>query len=220
MSRANGGPIAVWTDFGGVLTPPIAETMADFGRRVGVAPDVMRAAMIAVGDDHGTDLMAPLDIPLMTEQAWSREVERKLRDGWGVEVDLSNFADKWFAGRPANDEWVQRLLELHARGCFVGLLSNMVPTWERHWRAMVPAEALFDDIVFSYLAGCRKPEREIFDIAARRAGMPESRCVLVDDLRGNCDGAEAAGWQAVHFTTATAAWPLVEAAIDALAAVV
>ncbi len=213
MSRADDRRLAVWTDFGGVLTPPVAETMADFGRLVGVDPVTFRAAMVAVGAAHGTDMMAPLDIPLMTEQEWSREVERMLIGRWGVEVDLSNFASKWFADRPANAEWVACLRELRARGCFVGLLSNMVPTWESHWRAMVPAGELFDGIVFSYLEGCRKPGREIFDLAARRSVTPPSRCVLVDDLPGNCDGATAAGWHAVHFTTAALAWPLVEAMI-------
>lgn len=218
MSWVHGGRMAVWTDFGGVLTPPVSETLVDFARRVGVAPDVLRAAMVAVGAAHGTDMMAPLDTPLMTEEEWTGEVEKMLRVGWSVEADLSHFADKWFADRPANEEWVTCLRDLRARGCFVGLLSNMVPTWERHWRAMVPPDGLFDDLVFSYLAGCRKPGTEIFALAARRAGLPPSKCVLVDDLPANCRGAEAAGWHAVHFTTAAEAWPLVTGLVGRVAA--
>jgi putative hydrolase of the HAD superfamily len=210
MSLVDGGQVAVWTDFGGVLTPPVSQTMADFSRRVGVEPHAMRSAMVAVGVAHGTDMMAPLDTPLMTENEWASEVERMLRTCWGVDADLSHFADKWFAGRPANQEWVACLRDLRARGCFVGLLSNMVPTWERHWRAMVPPDGLFDDLVFSYLVGFRKPEAEIFELAAQRAGIPPSRCVLVDDLPANCRGAEAAGWHAVQFTTAAEAGTLVE----------
>lgn len=219
MSGLRGGQVAVWTDFGGVLTPPVSETLADFGQRLGVAPDVLRAAMVAVGAAHGTDMMAPLDTPLMTEDEWTHEVERTLRAGWGVDADLSHFADRWFADRPANEEWVACLRDLRTQGCFVGLLSNMVPAWERHWRALVPPDGLFDDLVLSYLVGSRKPEAEIFALAARRAGVPPSNCVLVDDLPVNCRGAEAAGWHAVHFTTTAEAWPLVEGLVARGAAV-
>jgi 3-oxoacyl-[acyl-carrier-protein] synthase-3 len=210
MSAAADGQVAVWTDFGGVLTAPVSETLADFSRRVGVDATVLHAAMVAVGAAHGTDMMAPLDTPLMTENEWTSEVERMLRTNWGVDADLSDFADNWFANRQANAGWVACLQEFRAQGCFVGLLSNMVPSWEQHWRAMVPPEGLFDDLVLSYLVGCRKPEAGIFKLAARRAGIPPSSCVLVDDLPANCRGAEAAGWHAVDFTTAAEARPLVE----------
>lgn len=210
----DGAVRAVWTDFGGVLTPPVAETMRDFGLRVGVTPEALGEAMAEVGRSHGTDSMAPLDTPLVSEVEWSRQVERVLRDRFKTNVDLSGFADKWFAGRPANGAWVAELRRLRAEGWFVGLLSNMVPSWDAHWRAMVPAEEVFDDVVCSYEVGCRKPEPEIFALAARRAGVPPEACVLVDDLEVNCAGARAAGWQAVFFTSAEDAAARVAAMLE------
>ena len=63
-------------------------------------------------------------------------------------------------------------------------------------------EDLFDEVVLSFSAGARKPGREIYELAALRAGVPPGGCLLVDDTAKNCAGAVAAGWQAVHFTDA------------------
>ena len=53
--------------------------------------------------------------------------------------------------------------------------------------------ALFDAIVISAEVGLHKPQPEIYELAAERVGVPPERCVFVDDLRENCEGAEAAG---------------------------
>lgn len=190
---------AIWTDFGGVLTPPVSETMASFAARLGTTAELLHSAMEQVGRSLGTDMMAPLDTPLLTEQQWARQVEQVLLAHHGVRTDLSNFGARWFEGRPANQHWVQFLLALRAAGWFVGMLSNMVPSWEEHWRRMVPASQLFDAVISSHQVGCRKPELAIFELAAARAGVAPDQCVLVDDLEANCIGARAAGWQAVHF---------------------
>ncbi|MGH8922550.1 MAG: HAD family hydrolase [Actinomycetes bacterium] len=192
---------AVWTDFGGVLTPPVSHTLAVFCEPLGIVPATMLAAMRAVGNSYGTDMMGPLDIPLLTEEQWARRVEQVLRSDHGVTVDLSNFADRWFTDRETNLTWLDTLRRLRAEDVFVGMLSNMVPSWDRHWRQMVPPQGLFDDVVLSFEVGHRKPDPGIFELAAKRAGLAPERCVLVDDLDKNCAGARALGWQAIHFTS-------------------
>ena len=196
--------LAVWTDFGGVLTPPVDVTFRDFGARTGVPPHALQEAMRLVGEAHGTDAMGVLDIPLLGEPDWAREVERVLERDFGLDADLSSFGDLWFAGRPANQDWLDELTALRARGHYVGMLSNLPPSWERHRRYMVD-DAHFDGIVCSHAVGCRKPEPEIFRLAAERAGRVPGQCVLVDDLEKNCAGAVAAGWQAVRFHDAAQA---------------
>ncbi|MET8698623.1 HAD family phosphatase [Kitasatospora sp. NPDC058032] len=199
---AAGTVSAVWTDFGGVLTPPVAEDTAVFCARQGMTPEQFQGAMRIVGERYGTDPMGPLDTPLVTEDVWAAEVQAVLAEEYGVRTDLSGFADRWFGGRSGNPAWERWLRAAHGDGVFVGLLSNMPPAWDVHWRRMVPPEGLFDDLVMSFEVGSRKPEPEIFALAAERAGVDPARCVLVDDLEKNCAGARAAGWQAVHFTDA------------------
>ncbi|GAB1643578.1 HAD family hydrolase [Krasilnikovia sp. MM14-A1259] len=193
---------AVWTDFGGVLTPPVAQTLERFCADARVPVEEFQRAMRAVAQDCGVaDPMAPLDTPLLDQRAWEVRMERELA-GAGVPADLSDFPQRWFADRAINDTWVATLRRLRAAGVFVGLLSNMPPAWDRYWRDMVAPE-LFADLVLSFEVGVRKPEPAIFAVAGDRAAVPPQQCVLVDDLPANCAAARSAGWQAVCFSDTT-----------------
>ncbi|NYI04066.1 HAD family hydrolase [Allostreptomyces psammosilenae] len=193
---------AVWTDFGGVLTPPISQDVDDFCRREGIPGDAFRRAMATVAEPFGGDVMAPLDTPLIPEEEWASRVSEALHAEVGQRVDLSDFGERWFAGRRTNQRWLAHLRELRASGVFLGLISNMPPAWDRQWRRMVPPEGLFDAVVLSFQVGARKPDAAIFAAAVERSGLPPERCVLVDDLAANCAGAEAVGWRSVHFLDA------------------
>ncbi len=52
-------------------------------------------------------------------------------------------------------------------------------------------------MVISGEVGLHKPEPEIFELGAQRVGLAPAECVFVDDLRENCEGAEAVGMTAV-----------------------
>lgn len=208
------GVRAIWTDFGGVLTPPIEVTMTAFCQRMNLEPRTMQRAMHAVARRYGTDVMAPLDTPLVSEGEWVRQVEEVLLSEHGVRADLSGFADKWFAGRQTNEEWLAILHGLRSRGIRLGMLSNMVPSWDEHWRRMVPPEDLFEEVVLSFEVGYRKPEQGIFDLAAARMGLEPAQCLLIDDLEANCRGAVDANWQAILFTDARESAARVTAALE------
>ncbi|MEV2274694.1 HAD family phosphatase [Nocardiopsis sp. NPDC049922] len=191
---------AVWTDFGGVLTPPIAETMRNFCQRTGIDAHALLTVIGEVTESFGTDdYMEPIDTPIVTEAEWLARIGVLLRERHGIDRRLTTLADDWFKDRETNHAWVERLEGLRSRGLFVGMLSNMVPTWDAHWRRMVDVTALFDDVVLSFEVGARKPQAAMFELAARRAGVDPGRCLLVDDIERNCEGARAAGWHAVHF---------------------
>lgn len=211
-------PEAIWVDFGGVLTPPAVELLSAFCRRAGVAPEQLVVATVAVARAYGSDdPMEPLEVPLVDEASWGAQVARELRERFGVNVDMSSFAERWLDGHSADGTWLERLPALRGRGHFVGLLSNMMPSFEPHWRSIAPPERLFDDVVLSFDVGLRKPQREIFELAARRAGAEPRDCVLVDDLDRNCDAARAAGWRAIRCLDARAAIGELEALVGAAA---
>lgn len=206
---------AVWTDFGGVLTPPISRSLDALCARLGVQPDVLGAALWKVTRRYGTDdVMLLLDTPLVAEAAWLAQVSAELLTS-GVRLEIPSLATAWFGDREVNRRWLERLRSARAAGMFVGLLSNMIPAWDAYWRRMVPPEGLFDDVVLSFEVGHRKPAREIFELAARRSGIPPEESMLVDDLAKNCDGARDAGWRAVHFTDTAAAIATVDRMIGA-----
>ena len=96
---------------------------------------------------------------------------------------------------------------LSRSGCGLGILSN---TCGPHWDHLTRTAGYgvlttgIDTIVLSHEVGCRKPEREIFDIAARMAGVAPERIFFTDDIPEHVHAARAAGWDAEVFTGATA----------------
>jgi putative hydrolase of the HAD superfamily len=201
---------AVWTDFGGVLTPPIAHTMMAFCRKHGFDPAAVGAAAARVTARYGTDdVMLPIDTPLVSEREWLQQIA----DEMGLVEAPVTMADSWFDGRETNQAWLDQLATLRASGVFVGLLSNMVPAWDEHWRRMIDP-ALFDDVVLSFEVGMRKPSPGIFALALERSGTTAEETVFVDDLAGNCEGATACGWTAIHFTDTAAAIDQLDALLE------
>lgn len=207
---------AVWTDFAGVLTPPLEHTMAVFSSRIGISPTVLMKAVQKVTEDYGTaDFMLPLDTPLITEERWLQEVAARLPDEDRPKLPVGTIADLWFDERPANQAWITELRQLRDRRLFVGVLSNMMPTWDPYWRRMIPVDELFDDVILSFQVGCRKPQRDIYELAAARAGVTPMECVFIDDTLVNCEGARDAGLTAIHFTETTDAIRQLESVLEA-----
>ena len=81
-----------------------------------------------------------------------------------------------------------------AAGVRTGLVSNSLGSG-RYDREAFPE--LFDGVVISGEVGFHKPQPEIYRLGAERIGLPPEECVFVDDLRENCEGAEAAGMTAI-----------------------
>lgn len=69
--------LAVWTDFGGVLTPPIAHTMGTFCTTQGIDPQALQQALGKVTARYGTsDIMEPIDTPSSPRRSGSRRSPR------------------------------------------------------------------------------------------------------------------------------------------------
>src|SRR5690606_19842598 len=69
---------------------------------------------------------------------------------------------------------------------------------------------LFDAWVISHEVGLRKPDPEIYAIAAERIGVEPEGCVFVDDLGGNLKPARAMGMATVKHASASATIPALE----------
>lgn len=97
-------------------------------------------------------------------------------------------------------EPLQQLLQWAAGNYRVGLLSNIMPGLVA---ALTKAGKLpdvrFDVVVDSSQVGVIKPEPQIYEIAAREAGVPAEEIMLIDDTRANLIAAERAGWKTLIF---------------------
>lgn len=95
------------------------------------------------------------------------------------------------------------LRALHDRGVRLVALTNWSAETIHHGPEVFPEVFdLFDDIVVSGAECVAKPDREIFQILARRLTHPIGGVFYVDDSLRNVDAARAAGMDAVRFTDA------------------
>ena len=95
------------------------------------------------------------------------------------------------------------LRALHDRGVRLVALTNWSAETIHHAPEVFPEVFdLFDDIVVSGAERVAKPDREIFEILARRLAHPIDGVFYVDDNLRNVDAARDAGMDAVLFTDA------------------
>lgn len=111
-------------------------------------------------------------------------------------------------------ETVALIERLAAAGHRLFYLSNMPAPFADHLRRSHAVLAKFADGVFSSQVHLLKPQREIFDLAARRFGLAPGELVFIDDVAYNVEAAAALGWRAIEFRGAGDC----EAALGALAA--
>ncbi|WP_194791925.1 HAD family hydrolase [Pseudomonas sp. UFMG81] len=194
---------AIWFDFGGVLSPSIAELYRVYEGKTGVNRQQMEAAMHEVARPLGVQFQAPIELALMTQVQWGRamsEALRKLNPGIDLSrCDFDNHGEQWFADHEVNPHMFELFHEVKAAGVKAAILTNNTVEWETPWRRMVGLDDVTDCIIDSCKVGLRKPDPRIFALAARELGVEDQGCVLIDDVEENCEAARAAGWQAIHF---------------------
>ena len=126
-----------------------------------------------------------------------------LKDEW-VDKLTSAYVSAVFEVPPyLNPDAEEVLPWLKNRGSRLGLICNtgITPgTALRQLLAEGGVAGYFDVMIFSNEAGIRKPDPEIFHLAAQELGVEPSQAVHVgDNLRVDVWGAKNAGFKAIHF---------------------
>jgi FMN hydrolase / 5-amino-6-(5-phospho-D-ribitylamino)uracil phosphatase len=91
--------------------------------------------------------------------------------------------------------------ELRERGIEMHTLSNY-PVWYRVIEEKLRLSRYLRWTFVSCLAGVQKPRPEAYTAAAGAVKRPPGACLLIDDSRENCAGAERAGMPAIWFRSA------------------
>jgi putative hydrolase of the HAD superfamily len=174
-------------DFGGVLTTNVFDSFRDFCVAEGMDPDAIKRLFRE--DPRARELVRRLETGELGEDDFGERFGELLgidrRDG---------LVDRMFGGLRPDEQMLGALRRARAAGIRTGLVSNSMGAG-RYDRAAFPE--LFDGVVISRDVGMHKPQPEIFRLGAERAGVPPEECVFVDDLRENCEGAEAVGMTAI-----------------------
>ncbi|MEN6425593.1 MAG: HAD family phosphatase [Phycisphaerales bacterium] len=86
---------------------------------------------------------------------------------------------------------------LRKQGCKTSLLSNTeVPAMEFFLELRYDA---FDAATFSCAEGVVKPQRDIYEIAARSLGLAPAQCVFIDDKPEFVEGARTVGMKGIVY---------------------
>jgi putative hydrolase of the HAD superfamily len=174
-------------DFGGVLTSNVFDSFRQFCVAEGLDPDAVKRLFRE--EPRALELVRGLETGALGEDVFGE------RFGELLEVDeRTGLVDRMFGGVRPDEEMIAAVRRARAQGVRTGLVSNSMGAG-RYDRSTFPE--LFDGVVISGDVGLHKPDPEIFLLGARRAGVSPDRCVFVDDLRENCEGAEAVGMTAV-----------------------
>jgi len=174
-------------DFGGVMTTSVWDSFADFCREKGLEEGTVKR-LFREDPEALADLRR-----LETGELEESEFERRFAARLGLD-DATDLIESMFRGMLPEESIVAAVRAARAGGIKTGLISNSWST--SHYDRDLLAE-LFDDVVISAEVGLHKPQPEIYRLAAERIGEPTTSCVFVDDLRENCDGAEAVGMTAI-----------------------
>jgi putative hydrolase of the HAD superfamily len=205
---------AVISDFGGVLTTPLAGSFQEFADQSGVDMAAFGKALAALREHEGAHPLHELECGRMTEGAFVESLQSELSTLLGREVTLASFTETLFAGLAPNEPMIALMADLRAEGYRMALLTNNVREWESRWRAVAPIEELFEVVIDSAFVGMRKPEPEIYEHTVACLGVPAAECLFIDDLESNCVAAQAAGMTAIVYREPAQAIADVRAALN------
>jgi putative hydrolase of the HAD superfamily len=186
-------------DFGGVLTNPVWETFAAFCAAEGLDPEAVKTLF-------RTDPGAMADLRgLETGETSPEDFQVSFASRLGVES--GELIDRLFAGMKPDEDMIAAVRTARSAGLKTALLSN---SWSLDQYDKGMLEELFDVSVISGEVGLHKPQPEIYALTVERLGVPAATCIFIDDLRENCEGAEAAGMLALRHRAAAETIPKLE----------
>ena len=183
---------AVLFDFGGVFTNSPFDAVSSMAAGLGTSPEKLIEVVFgsyAEDSDHPWHRLERGEILL---EAARGEI-LLLGEDSGFEADVYKLFAAMGGGSLIREELISCVRALRRRGLRTGLLTNNIAEFREHWRAALPVDELFDDIVDSSEVGIRKPDRRIYRLACDRLEVAPERSVFLDDHPGNVDAARHAG---------------------------
>jgi len=196
---ATAKPRGLITDWGGVLTAPVAASVAAWLKADGIDALGYRCVMTQwVGEAYGPEgpknPVHALERGEITPQQFERLLAARLIRTDGDAVPADGLLRRMFAAMVPVEPMYALLRSVRGAGIPTGLLSNS-------WGNDYPRETfpdLFDAVVISSEVGMRKPEEAIFLHALARLGLTPEHCVFIDDIEANVTAARALGMVGLH----------------------
>lgn len=197
---AEAAPRALISDWGGVLTSPIRNSVKDWIAAERLDEEhyrtLMRGWMRAAYSDTGENPIHALERGETSVAEFERTLATRLRTLDGTPVVAEGLLSRMFGGFRPVEPMYEVLRRARGGGVRTALLSN---SWGNGYPRDQFAD-LFDITVISGEVGMRKPEPRIYAHVLDALGLPPGTCVFIDDMRPNIEAAEEAGMIGVHHT--------------------
>ena len=169
--------------------PPIDKLFEIYHKKSGIKPEQLKSAMSDVAQTMSMPMFAPIENAIITQEQWGKLVRDSLQKLYPnldtSKARLETFGEQWFENIAPNEAMVLLFKQLKFFGYKVGILTNNVIEWESHWRSMVQLDEYADVIVDSCKLGCRKPDKEFFEIAQKLTNTQAKENLLIDDVQEN-----------------------------------
>ncbi|HVX45777.1 MAG TPA: HAD family hydrolase [Mycobacteriales bacterium] len=187
------GDQTLW-DFRLVMRRALRATLAELRRlRPGPATDALTVEDLVADRERTAAEMDESNLERLRCAAFARTLRRiGLPDGDLAEQLNDFYLQRRFSGvEPYPD--VLPVLRALRGAVLLGLLSNGNGYPERSGLG-----GIFDAVVFSQDHRIGKPDRRLFDIAAREIGAPGAEIVMIgDSVENDVRGAQNAGWSGI-----------------------
>lgn len=204
---------ALILDFGGVLTTSVGDAFEAFCRREGIDREVLEGIVksaYGVGTEPDA-LVSRIETGQMDQREFEHHMARELSRGLDAPVRAEGLLSRMLAHLHFDVAMVLAVRDLHRARVPTALLSN---SWGVEYYPRELLDELFDQVVISGEVGIRKPDREVFLLAAGRLGVAPPACVFVDDTKGNVEAAEAVGMEGLVHERAEETIPRLARAFD------
>ncbi|MFD3561252.1 HAD family hydrolase [Streptomyces sp. NPDC058686] len=191
------GPVeAVAFDYGGVLTTPVADSLARWRTTSRIDPQSFTACMRAwIGRKAEPDSpIHELETGRLGMAGFERALAARLLRTDGSRPEPAGMLADMFAGLRADEAMWELADELRAHGTKVAILSN---SWANTYPDRL-RDGRFEPVVISGEVGLRKPDPAVYRLLCTRLGLPPERVAFVDDTRPNVEGARRAGLHGIH----------------------
>ena len=181
-------------DFGGVLTTPLEDAMANFAETQGIElQDLVRVALAAYHGE-GDDLVVQFEKGTIPDAEFALAFAQRLTEASGREVEAEGLLHRLLGSLRLEDDMFEMLRRARGAGIKTALLSN---SWGLELYPRDLLEETCDVVVISGEVGMRKPDADIFTFTTDKLGLDPAVCIFVDDHPGHLKTAREVGMTTV-----------------------
>ena len=179
---------AIIFDFGGVCLLD-ADPMDDIASSFKADRDTVLKNFEGLLEDYQKGKISDQNLWLSFSQRMGKDLPEGYETLWTRQYALKT---------RINTEVVSVAMRLKQKGYRLGILSNTIPPHAKFNKEKNFFQG-FDEVILSCEVGLRKPEKEIYMLAARALRVEPCSCVYIDDREEYLLPAKQLGMKTIHY---------------------